>query len=127
MVRVVACLTLLAAWRLSCRRLGGRVVEGFTPLLPRFLGETAPLYVCRPDRFGHVSPVRSRLSYSDRDRLVARVMMDYHARNELEPRASLPRQARSVYVSRYAQRLVILISIEPVPNRTLSLFALPHE
>src|ERR1041385_5116874 len=123
MVRLVACLT-LAAWRLSCRRLGGRVVEGFTPLLPRFLGGTAPLYVVVPIR-----PRQSRsnqVTYSGHDRLVARVMMDYHARNELEPRASLPRQARSVYVSRYDQRFVILISIEPVPNRTLSLFALPH-
>src|ERR1051326_3394771 len=125
MVRLVACLT-LAAWRLSCRRLGGRVVEGFTPLLPRFLGETAPLYVCRPDRFGHVSPVRSRLSYSDRDRLVARVMMDYHARNELEPRAFLP-VTRVLFTSADMLNASSSISIEPVPNRTLSLFALPHE
>src|ERR1051326_1096382 len=57
MVRLVACLTLLAAWRLSCRRLGGRVVEGFTPLLPRFLGGTAPLYL--------VVPIRPRQSRSE--------------------------------------------------------------
>jgi hypothetical protein len=97
----------------------------FTPLLPRFLGGTAPLYVVVPIR-----PRQSRsnqVTYSGHDRLVARVMLDYDARNELEPRASLPRQARSVYVSRYDQRFVILISIEPVPNRILSLFALPHE
>src|ERR1051326_7839991 len=48
MVRLVACLT-LAAWRLSCRRLGGRVVEGIYAALAPFSWRNSTLVRCRPN------------------------------------------------------------------------------
>lgn len=124
MVRLVACLT-LAAWRLSCRRLGGRVVEGFTPLLPRFLGGTAPLYL--------VVPIRPR-QFRSKQIILLRPRSAGSESDDGLPCAERTRtarifagHARSVYVSRNDRRFLILISVESVPNGTLSLFALRHE